>query len=666
MDILCEILGTYQTSSEDNVSSHGFPFIWGGHGPEVDGRDLGSPYSSKMFNQNPVSVFGEMLAATSCNWFLSEPQVLLHNFHDKEYVFSMFPQGGEHCYYQGRLRGLAESWAAVSTCHGLCSSSSDNRPNQTGGHHLTGGLRRSKRFARKPSVQAETKYIELMVVNDYDLVSESFFVCFSAGACAPQIFQEQLNTRIVLVAMETWTSENMVPVVEDPLVTLQNFMKYRKGSIKEQSDIIHLFSGRTFHSGRSGTAYTGGVCSQTRGGGINDYGSVGAMAITLCQSLGQNIGMRWNNARTSAGDCRCPDAWVGCIMEDTGFYLPRKFSRCSVDEYNQFLLQGGGSCLFNKPSKLLDPPECGNGFVEPGEECDCGSLVECARNGGACCKKCTLTHDAMCSNGLCCSGCKYELRGVVCREAVNDCDIPETCTGDSSQCPHNVHKLDGYMCDNSQGRCYSGRCRTHDGQCKGLWGFSSADRFCYEKLNAEGTEKGNCGRDPEGKGWQQCNKPDVLCGFLFCANITAKPKFGDLQGEVTSFTLYHQNKYLDCRGGHALLEDGSDMGYVEDGTPCGPNMMCLERRCLPVTAFNLSTCSGSTLGHICSDHGTCSNEVKCICDRDYTGKDCSVYDPIPEPTVATGPSGTNIIIGSIAGAILLAAIVLGGTGWGFK
>ncbi len=31
------------------------------------------------------------------------------------------------------------------------------------------------------------------------------------------------------------------------------------------------------------------------------YGNVGAMAITLCQSLGQNIGMRWNNARNSAG-----------------------------------------------------------------------------------------------------------------------------------------------------------------------------------------------------------------------------------------------------------------------------------------------------------------------------------------------------------------------------
>uniref|UniRef100_A0A7N6BWU6 ADAM metallopeptidase domain 11 n=1 Tax=Anabas testudineus TaxID=64144 RepID=A0A7N6BWU6_ANATE len=616
-------------------------------------------------------------------------------------------QGGEHCYYHGRVRGLPGSWAALSTCHGLRGMFSDGNFSYGIEPVDSEEVSRDRLVLKKAAtnlsnlakyeygcmsfscplqvrrgqrtVQTETKYIELMVVNDHELfvqlrrsTTQTKNFAKAVVNMADAIYKEQLNTRIVLVAMETWSSENRISVGNDALLTLRDFMKYRKESIKDRCDAVHLFSGRTFMSSRSEAAYIGGICSLTRGGGINEFGSVGPMAITLCQSLGQNIGMLRNKERTTAGDCRCPDPWLGCIMEDTGYYLPRKFSRCSIDEYLRFLQQGGGSCLFNKPSKLLDPPECGNGYVELGEECDCGSLVECARSGANCCKKCTLTHNAMCSNGLCCRDCKYELRGVTCRDAVNDCDIPETCTGDSSQCPHNVHKLDGYMCDAGQGRCYGGRCKTRDGQCRTLWGYNSADRFCYEKLNSEGTEKGNCGPESSGQGWVQCNKQDVLCGLLLCTNLTAKPRFGELQGKLTSLTIHHQNRYLDCSGGHAVLDDGLDLGYVEDGTPCGPNMMCLDRRCLPVTTFNLSTCPGSSSSRICSHHGTCSNEVKCICDPDYTGKDCSVFDPVPIPTPPEGPekykgpSGTNIIIGSVAGAILLAAIVLGGTGWGFK
>ncbi|XP_068161064.1 disintegrin and metalloproteinase domain-containing protein 11-like [Antennarius striatus] len=645
--------------------------------------------------------------------------------------------GGEHCYYQGRLRGLPGSWAALSTCHGLHGMFSDGNmsysiqpvdgsqvdhvvyrvpdgdlaPPPCPGCSLiraapkddldvgeaeqkhrddksedrkaviAKGLRRSKRQVRRGqrTVQTETKYIELMVVNDYELfvqlrrsTTQTKNFAKAVVNMADAIFKEQLNTRIILVAMETWSSENRVSVGDDALLTLRDFMKYRKESIKERCDAVHLFSGRTFMSGRSEAAYIGGICSPTRGGGINEFGSVGPMAITLCQSLGQNIGMMRSKEHLTAGGCRCPDPWLGCIMEDTGYYLSRKFSRCSIDEYLRFLQLGGGSCLFNKPRELLDPPECGNGFVELGEECDCGSVVDCSRSGANCCKKCTLTHNAMCSNGLCCRDCRYELRGVTCRDAVNDCDIPETCTGDARQCPHNVHKLDGYTCDAGQGRCYGGRCKTRDGQCRTLWGYNSADRFCYEKLNSEGTENGNCGPDPAGQGWLQCNKQDVLCGLLLCTNLTDKPRFGELQGRLTSLTVHHQNRFMDCRGGHAVLDDGLDLGYVEDGAPCGPNMMCLERRCLPVPTFNLSSCPGSSSSRICSHHGTCSNEVKCICDPDYTGKDCSVFDPIPIPTPPEGPekykgpSGTNIIIGSVAGAILLAAIVLGGTGWGFK
>uniref|UniRef100_A0A669PX81 ADAM metallopeptidase domain 11 n=1 Tax=Phasianus colchicus TaxID=9054 RepID=A0A669PX81_PHACC len=619
---------------------------------------------------------------------------------------------GEHCYYQGRVRGLPRSFAALSSCRGLHGVFSDGRDifliePQAGTEHAEGlqphliqrtpscalpgcmlgvvgqsgsgssaRLRRRRRQVRRAqhTVHSETKYIELAVVNDHQLflqlrrsvVLTSNFAK-SVVNLADMIYKEQLNTRIVLVAMETWAAGDRIRMEEDSMGTLNEFMRHRR---EEHSDAIHLFSGRTFQSSRSGTAFVGGICSAGRAGGVNEYGNMAAMAVTLAQTLGQNVGMMWNKHRASAGDCRCPDAWLGCIMEDTGYYLPRKFSRCSIDEYNQFLQDGGGSCLFNKPLKLLDPPECGNGFVEAGEECDCGSQTECARSGGNCCKKCTLTHDAMCSDGLCCKGCKYEPRGVSCREAVNECDIPETCTGDSSQCPPNLHKLDGYFCDNEQGRCYGGRCKTRDRQCNALWGRGSAERFCYEKLNVEGTERGNCGR--EGAGWTQCNKQDVLCGFLLCANISGTPRLGELSGEVATTTFFHQNRYVDCRGGHVQLADGSELSYVEDGTPCGPAMLCLDHKCLPVTAFNFSSCPGSGDGKICFEHGVCSNEGKCICQPEWTGKDCSVYDPIPEPKPTgeteryKGPSGTNIIIGSIAGAVLVAAIVLGGTGWGFK
>ncbi|OBS56996.1 hypothetical protein A6R68_11879, partial [Neotoma lepida] len=86
---------------------------------------------------------------------------------------------------------------------------------------------------------------------------------------------------------------------------------------------------------------------------------------------------------------------------------------------------------------------------------------------------------------------------------------------------------------------------------------TASDKYCYEKLNIEGTEKGNCGKDKDT--WIQCNK----------------------------------------RGGHVKLEEDVDLGYVEDGTPCGPQMMCLEH----------------------------SNELKCVCNRHWTGADCSTHFP---------------------------------------
>ncbi|XP_019896790.1 disintegrin and metalloproteinase domain-containing protein 22 isoform X3 [Esox lucius] len=670
-----------------------------------------------------VDAFGEkfILDVELNHDLLSSKYVERHISDDGKAVVS---KGGEHCYYQGKVRDIPESFVALSTCHGMHGMFFDGNHTymiEPGGKDSIGGdiqihmiyksagqealvnylpnvnlpeppfpsppfpgskvaHKRRKRQAVRfgTSVDEETKYIELMVINDHLMykkhrlsVGQTNNYAKSVVNMADMIFKEQLNTRIVLVAMETWAADNRFNINDDPMVTLREFMKYRRDFIKEKCDSVHLFSGNRFHSSWGGASYMGGVCSLTKGGGVNEYGKTDEMAITLAQSLGQNIGIFSDKKRILNGECKCEDRWSGCIMDDVGFYLPKKFSDCNVEEYQNFLNSGGGACLFNKPLKLLEPPECGNGFVEPGEECDCGSPAECEREGEKCCQKCTLTQGSKCGNGLCCNNCQMEFMGVVCREAVNDCDIPENCTGNSSQCPPNMHKMDGYSCEKEQGRCFNGRCKTKDRQCKYLWGekATAADKFCYEKLNIEGTEKGNCGRDKDT--WIQCNKQDVHCGYLLCSNISPAPRLGELQGGLTSFSVAQHSASLDCSGGHVMIDGDSDLGYVEDGTACGTERVCFNHKCLPIQDFNFSTCPGTTEKSICSGHGICSNELKCVCHLGWAGDDCNSTSPLSYlvvgPTAsASGITSTNVIIGAIAGSTLFLLLILAVTAWGYK
>ncbi|KAB1278850.1 Disintegrin and metalloproteinase domain-containing protein 23 [Camelus dromedarius] len=607
-------------------------------------------------------------------------------------------------------------------------------------------LKRRRKRAVNPSrgVFEEMKYLELMIVNDH----KTFKKCRSSHAhtnnfaksvvnLVDSIYKEQLNTRVVLVAVETWTEKDHIDITTNPVQMLHEFSKYRQ-RIKQHADAVHLISyvpesrhtwgelncnGHsigfltaliflrrvTFYYKRSSLSYFGGVCSRTRGVGVNEltildqvipiailqwrplltdlyfvpslkcfphtfnsekqYGLPMAVAQVLSQSLAQNLGIQWEPSSRKP-KCDCTESWGGCVMEETGVSHSRKFSKCSILEYKDFLQRGGGACLFNRPTKLFEPTECGNGYVEAGEECDCGIHVECY---GLCCKKCSLSNGAHCSDGPCCNNtsCLFQPRGYECRDAVNGCDITEYCTGDSGQCPPNLHKQDGYACNQNQGRCYNGECKTRDNQCQYIWGTkaSGSDKFCYEKLNTEGTEKGNCGRD--GDRWIQCSKHDVFCGFLLCTNLTRAPRIGQLQGEIIPTSFYHQGRVIDCSGAHVVLDDDTDVGYVEDGTPCGPSMMCLDRKCLQIQALNMSSCPLDSKGKVCSGHGVCSNEATCICDFTWAGTDCSIRDPVRNlhPPKDEGPKvnmATSRLIGAVAGTILALGVIFGGTGWGIE
>merc|ERR1719324_69890 len=100
-------------------------------------------------------------------------------------------------------------------------------------------------------------------------------------------------------------------------------------------------------------------------------------------------------------------------MEAVGDANPStQFSDCSVSNIQSFFTNsyvGNGNCLENMPTQVYGDPVCGNGFVEEGEDCDCGSK-DCSTLD-KCCDgtKCKFADPSFeCSDGiaLCCSGCK--------------------------------------------------------------------------------------------------------------------------------------------------------------------------------------------------------------------------------------------------------------------
>lgn len=191
-------------------------------------------------------------------------------------------------------------------------------------------------------------------------------------------------------------------------------------------------------------------------------------SIVLTHEFGHNF-----------GSIHDPKSDSSCVSSIYGNYImypyassgarpnENRFSQCSINTMYPVIINKG-SCFADR-----SVPSCGNGIMEPGEECDCGSSFTCAYTDNCCTPSdvtnssdapCTLrrSQGSVCSpkTGICCEK-SCTLTPVYANRICGfsyECQESMICDGHSSNCPLPIPKPDTTLCDSERKLCQNGTC----------------------------------------------------------------------------------------------------------------------------------------------------------------------------------------------------------------
>uniref|UniRef100_A0A194AS35 Metalloproteinase type III 7a n=1 Tax=Sistrurus miliarius barbouri TaxID=8759 RepID=A0A194AS35_SISMB len=511
-----------------------------------------------------------------------------------------YPPVEDHCYYHGRIQNDADSTASISACNGLKGhfklqgelylieplklpdseahavykyenvEKEDEAPKMCGvtqNWESYEPIKKASQLNLTPEQRrylSTKKYIELVMVADNVMVmkytSNSTAIRTRIYACVNilNLIYRAFNIHIALVGIEIWSNKDLIKVRSAATDTLKEFGDWRAADLlkRKKHDNAQLLTAIDL-DGVLGVAYVGSMCHPKLSTGIvQDHSKLDFMvADIMAHELGHNLGMNHDE-----NQCNCDGN--PCVMTINRTEPAYEFSNCSRDEHWKYLIKKRPPCILNKPSitDIVSPPVCGNYFVEVGEECDCGLPANCKN---LCCNAttCKLKPGTQCEDGLCCDGCQFRRAINVCRPARSECDIAESCTGRSAECPVDRFHRNGQPCLNNEGYCYNGKCPIMDHQCISLYGSRAtvAPDSCFDR-NLQGQGNFYCRREKDKI--FPCAPRDKKCGRLFC--------------------VLDRIGYKSSCQSRAIPND-PDFGMVTVRTKCGDGKVCnSNRQCVDV------------------------------------------------------------------------------------